>query len=363
MQIEDLGWREMPRSREPATRATLPGEQDVESSRSGIWIVGPHVDWVGIEGKDVVCRSRQAGTEDRFQRRRVSELIVLGPTTLDHSLFRQREQDTIGLLLADDAGRWTCALTDQPPLELAGLVRAQVAVADDPQRVLQLARPLVAAKLINHAALATAYPARGLSGALSQKLRSLAEQAQQAEQLDQLLGIEGAGAAAWYREFARRIDHRFSFERREHPAATDPVNAMLNLTQTILHRVICLTLVREGFAPSIGFLHQSSERHAALASDLQEPFRHLMDRVVIESTYAIAPGEFHETSSGPFPLRMEAGTYRTLVAAVFRMLATECVGSGAQAARSYRRHIATTTRSLHRHLLNPEAQFKIFQHW
>jgi hypothetical protein len=59
---------------------------------------------------------------------------------------------------------------------------------------------------------------------------------------------------------------------------------------------------------------------------------------------------------------MEPGTYRTLVAAVFRMLATECVGRGAQAARSYRRHIATMSRSLHRHLLNPEAKFSIFEH-
>lgn len=362
VQIEDLGWREAPRGQDSNATHRLPGEQGLESSRSGLWIVGPQIDWIGIDGDDVVCRSVQNGTEDRFQRRRVSELIVLGAATLDQSLFRHRHEDPLGLLLADDAGRWTCAVTDEPPLELPDLVRAQVALSADPKRSLAIAQRLVAAKLNNYAAVATAYPARGSSGQLSEKLRALAEQTFQAIDESQLLGIEGAGAAAWYGEFSKRIDRRYSFERRDHPRAGDPVNVMLNLTQTILHRVTCLILIREGFAPSIGVFHKSGDRHAALASDMQEVFRHLMDRVVIDATSVIAPGEFHETSRDDFPLRMEAGAYRTLVAAVFRTLATQCEGARGESARAYRRLIATQCRSLHRHLLNPEAQLKLFQH-
>jgi hypothetical protein len=87
-----------------------------------------------------------------------------------------------------------------------------------------------------------------------------------------------------------------------------------------------------------------------------------MDRVVIDATHVIAPGEFHETSRGDFPLRLEAGAYRTLIAAVFRTLAVQCENAHGDSARSYRRLIATQCRSLHRHLLNPEAKFKIFEH-
>jgi len=362
VQIEDLGWREAPRTKDLNTTHKLAGEQGLETSRAGLWIVGPQVDWVGIEGDDVVCRGSQNGSEDRFQRRRVSELIVLGGATLDQSLFRHRNEDPLGILLADDAGRWTCAVTESLPLELPDLVRAQVALSADAARSLLISQRLVAAKLNNYAAVATAYPARGSSGKLSEKLRALAEQAMQATDVAQLLGIEGAGAAAWYGEFAKRIDRRYKFERRDHPHAGDPVNVMLNLTQTILHRIICLILVREGFAPSIGVFHKSGDRHAALASDMQEVFRHLMDRVVIDATGAIAPGEFHETSRDDFPLRLEAGAYRTLVAAVFRTLAIQCEGAHTASARSYRRLIATQCRSLHRHLLNPEAHLKLFQH-
>jgi CRISPR-associated protein Cas1 len=361
-QIEDLGWREAPRGKELSVTHKLPGEQGVETNRSGIWIVGPQIDWVGIEGEDVICRSRQNGTEDRFQRRRVSELIILGSATLDQSIFRHRDEDPLGLLIADDAGRWTCALTDQPPLELADLVRAQVALADDSERSLAIARRLVHAKLNNYAALALAYSARNSSGGLSTLLGDLAVQASAAGDENQLLGIEGAGAAAWYGEFDRRIDRRYHFQRREHPRASDPVNVMLNLAQTILHRLLTLILIREGFAPSIGILHKSGERHAALASDMQEVFRHLMDRVVIDATHTIAPGEFHETSREDWPLRMETGAWRTMVAAVFRTLAIQCENAHGDSAKSYRRLMTTQCRSLHRHLLNPEAKLKLFEH-
>lgn len=362
-QIEDLGWHEAPKGREPVVRHPLPGEQGIETSRAGVWIVGPQIDWVGIEREEVVCRSQQAGTEDRFQRRRVSELIVLGAPTLDRSLFHQRGDESLSLLIADDAGRWTCAICDEPPLELPQLVRAQIELSDAPERSLGFGRQLVRAKLLNHAAVAMAYPARNSSGNLSQHLRSLAEKTANTKTEAELLGIEGAGAAAWYEELGRRIDRRFEFQRRVHPRADDPINVMLNLAQTVLHRLILLTLVREGFATSIGILHKSSERHAALASDLQEPYRHLMDRVVIELSYTLSPGEFHPTSQGPFALRMEAGTYRTVVAAVFKMLATEFVAVGQEAPRSYRRQMATMVRSLHRHLLNPDAKFKILEHY
>ena len=361
-QVEDLKWHEAPKQRDVATERALVGEEGIEQSRSGTWIVGPRIDWIGIEGKDIVCRSRTLGTEDRFQRRRVGELIVLGPATVDHTLLRHRDETPLQILMADDVGRWTCAIADALPLESAELVQAQVALANHESRRLEIARRLVAAKLRNHATLALAYPARKGSDGVGERLREFAWRALRVETLSELLGVEGAGAAAWYGQFQQRLNRRYKFVRRVHPRASDPVNVMLNVTQTLLYRIICLTLVREGFAPSLGILHQPGSGHAALASDLQEVFRHLMDRVVIEATHTIAPGEFHETGSGPFDLRMEASAYRTLVAAAMKMLATRCTMKSQQAPRPYRQHVAGLARSLRRHLLSPDAPFKIFEH-
>ncbi len=361
-QVEDLGWHQAPKTRDVSSAKKLPGEQGIEQRRAGSWIVGPNIDWIGIEGKDVVCRSRSQGSENRFQHRRVSELIVLGPVTIDQSLFRKNSDIELQLIVADDIGRWNCLLTDSPPVELPQLVTAQVQFAADSARCLEISRRLIAAKLNNFATLAEQYPIPGKSNSLASHLRDLAGRAKEADDSESLLGFEGAGAAAWYKELDQRIGQKFHFERRVHPNASDPVNVMLNIAHSLLHRVIALCLVREGFAPSIGVLHQPGRRHAALASDLQEVFRHLMERVVIDVTHTISPGEFHETSSGPFELRIEPGAYRTLVASVFKMLSTTCIMKSQQAAKPYRRHIATITRSLHRHLLNSEAPFKIFEH-
>ena len=76
----------------------------------------------------------------------------------------------MAVIIADDAGRWTSALIDEPPFELPDLVRAQIAVLDDASRRLEISRQLVSAKLNNHASLALAYPARGGSRDLASKL-------------------------------------------------------------------------------------------------------------------------------------------------------------------------------------------------
>jgi len=360
-EIQDLGWTEVEKTRPKPQTRPLPGERQMEATRSATTIVGPDVDWIGIDDGDIVCRSHRRGCEDRFPVRRARELVVLGNATLDRTLFTTRDESRLSIFMGDDYGRWRYSLKEQPPHELADLVRAQIALESDGERKLSIGRQLIFAKLNNYAALTRAYPARGTASDLANRLCQFANDATKATSEAELLGIEGAGAAAWYGELHRRIAPNFSFDRREHPSASDPVNVMLNLTQTLLHRIVALSLVREGFAVSIGVLHHSRSGHAALASDLQEPFRYLMDRVVIETTYNVSPGEFHRTDRGPFALRIGRGTYRTIVASVFRMLSVQCEMAGVSP-RCYRRWLTTTARSLHHHLLDPGKRLRVPQH-
>ena len=54
---------------------------------------------------------------------------------------------------------------------------------------------------------------------------------------------------------ASRLPLEFPFERRVAPQADDPINALLNLGFTVLHRMAAGLLRSAGFAVSLGLLH------------------------------------------------------------------------------------------------------------
>ena len=70
------------------------------------------------------------------------------------------------------------------------------------------------------------------------------------------------------------------------------MNVLLNIGHTMLYRHAIAACRAAGLSPAIGFLHQGDGRYAALASDLQEPFRHLVERAVILATRMLKPSQF-----------------------------------------------------------------------
>lgn len=113
---------------------------------------------------------------------------------------------------------------------------------------------------------------------------------------------------------------------------------------------------------SIGLFHTADGGYAALAADLQEPVRHLMDRAVIEATHRLRPGQFRRAPEGPYPLQLDRDAARQFAAMVQQVLATAVVAGGESEAYSYREQMARQARSLRRHVLNPEQAFRAFLH-
>ena len=54
-----------------------------------------------------------------------------------------------------------------------------------------------------------------------------------------------------------------------------------------------------GLIPTVGILHQPRSG-AALASDMQEPFRHLMDRAVLAVLPTLKPADFQPSPGGAY---------------------------------------------------------------
>ena len=142
---------------------------------------------------------------------------------------------------------------------------------------LLVARQIVQAKLKNSRVILQRQqrrqPADIIIGAI-QSLEYLAEKAAKANTIEQLMGWEGAGAAHYYSAFGECLNSsEFVFAGRSRRPPGNPVNAMLSFGYQLLWNHLLAIIEIQGLDPYYACLHQGSERHAALASDLIEEFR------------------------------------------------------------------------------------------
>lgn len=91
--------------------------------------------------------------------------------------------------------------------------------------------------------------------------------------IDQLFGIEGSAARSYFDAFGKMLLCTTGFPgRRKHPS-TDPVNALLSLSYTLIFNEISSLLDGLGFDPYLSYFHSIDYGRASLASDLMEEFR------------------------------------------------------------------------------------------
>jgi CRISP-associated protein Cas1 len=155
------------------------------------------------------------------------------------------------------------------------LARQQYGLSD-PIR-LAIAQQIVDAKLRNSRVILQRQQRRHESPALLaaiHQLELLAQQAKQATSTEQLMGYEGAGAASYFGVFGACVDHPdFVWVGRSKRPPGDPLNAMLSFGYQVLWNHLLSLIELQGLDPYSACLHQGSERHPALASDLIEVFR------------------------------------------------------------------------------------------
>ena len=372
--VEDLGWHDVGSQRDESGRTIeLPGETlaTMGCERATV-ILGPGIRWLGARDRQFTYGYGEGGIPSgTIPLDRIEHVLVLGEPTIYEELVREISEQAFEVTVLDDWCRPRARLGGPTEPGSAELVLAQAALAADPPRRLAMARTLITAKLRNHAVLADATPGRKKDQLTGPTLRQRADDATKAQEMSELLGIEGAAAALWYSRLNERLPTDFSFERRVAPHATDPINILLNIAQTILYRMICGLLAGVGLNQHIGCLHLPRSGHASLASDLQEPFRHLMDRAVLDATRRILPADFTKkgvrnriTDSVPdtFLLRMRPAASRRFIEQVHRLLAVGVKAVGSRDVVPYRIHLARMIRSYKQHLLHPEQPFRPFEH-
>lgn len=269
------------------------------------------------------------------------------------------------------SGGWFHGLALGLPSKNIEVRRRQFAAAADPTACLALARRLTAAKIENQRTYLRRN-AEGLSATVLEELKRLGRAALQARSLPELLGLEGAAAKGYFAAFPGLLRPRqlsstapapvfaFDFATRNRRPPTDPVNALLSYTYSLLAKDLTVACWLAGFDPFMGFYHQPRFGRPALALDLMEMFRPIIaDSVVCTAinTGVVSPEDF--LRRGPAVSLKPEGRKRFLRAYERRMdtLATHPI-FGYQL--SYRRILEVQVRLLGRTLFGELPAYPAF---
>ncbi|MEG4320851.1 MULTISPECIES: CRISPR-associated endonuclease Cas1 [unclassified Microcoleus] len=190
---------------------------------------------------------------------------------------------------------------------------------------LQVAQRIVQAKLKNSRVILQRQQRRQASEVIAfaiQCLEHLIKKAGEAETIERLMGLEGAGAAQYFSAFEECLNHPdFVFVSRSRRPPGNPVNAMLSFGYQVLWNHLLSLIELQGLDPYSACLHQGTDRHAALASDLIEEFRApIIDSLVlylVNNGMMKADEDFVYCNSGCF--LNNCGRHKFLTAFVRRM--------------------------------------------
>ena len=244
---------------------------------------------------------------------------------------------------------------------------AQYRASFDTQVCLRLAKGLVLAKIQNQRTLlrrnwkVDQMPQTMVDG-FQQDMRS----AQRAGSLSELLGSEGQGAARYFGTFSSMISRKdnesmdFDFDKRNRRPPTDPVNALLSYSYSLLVRAWTVALTSVGFDAYRGFYHQPRYGRPALALDMMEPFRPLIaDSSVIQAINngEVRPSDFINAAGS---VALTDDGRKRFIGTFERRMAQEITHPLFGYKLSYRRLLELQARLLARYLLGELSEYPNF---
>lgn len=263
------------------------------------------------DGDQIKIDLPKGGTLLKMPIEKLEQLVILGNVTVTAQALKALLQRGIPVVYLTQQGRLLGKL--QPFANKNIPLRwHQFAAASSPERRLAISRSIVKGKLLNQRTLlqrAKREGVRGLDDAIRQ-LGILARKADSAEDLNELRGLEGAGAAEYFRQWPkliRQIGFRFPGRVRRPP--TDPANSMLSFGYMLLMNEVFSACHIVGFDPYLGFFHMDKYGRPALALDLMEEFRPvLVDSLVLSliNKRVLEPEDFDAELGGAVRMRPHA---------------------------------------------------------
>lgn len=280
-------------------------------------------------GKDGVMLS--PARKERIPLVKVDGVAVMGEVTLTASALHLLLERNIEITFLSHFGQFKGRLS--PPFSKNAQLRmAQHRAHADMAQRCELARRFVIGKLSNQRTMLQRYHRRTHDTTLSQAIDQMAvlihtvavlpvetitpmsvlasgDQSIEGTPLETILGIEGAGSAAYFQCFGKLISHQeqWPFSKRIKRPPTDPVNALLSFGYSLLTNQIASAAQLVGFDHFVGYLHSSFYGRPSLALDLIEEFRPLIvDSLVLTllNNQMLTPNDF-VVEVGAYRLKQE----------------------------------------------------------
>jgi CRISPR-associated endonuclease Cas1 len=239
---------------------------------------------------------------------RVSRLVIVGRSAFSGGVIYRAMREKIPVTFIDVMGRVTGHL-NTPEINEGSFAVQQLRKFEDQAWTQDCSRRVVAAKIHNCAVLLR-------RNKIEEPLfKELEQAAMEAVSVESLRGIEGQAAKIYFGNFAA-LAVPFEFTGRSYHPPDGPVNVLLSFGYTLLYNRLAAVIHDQELNPRLGFFHAGRGRHAALASDLMEPLRHIVDRVVLSLIHLreITPDHFVSQERGEkLFCRMSGEGFRTYI--------------------------------------------------
>lgn len=303
---------------------------------------------VGVRGMELRVTDKNGSAVKTIPLANLESLSLLGSVQITTQAIRALADMNIPIAFLSPAGRLV-AMIDPLDSVSAEVRRSQIRKLDRTDVCLELARALVAAKIVNQRTLLLRNHS-SLPAGVAADLAKEAKNAAQADSVDAVRGHEGQAAAIYFGHFSGMFKGPLSVEfdangRKRRPPP-DPINSCLSLAYSMLTHECVAALRLARLEPSIGGFHVSRPGRPAFALDLMEPFRPLIaDSVAITcfNRGELTEGHFLRTASG---CSLTDAGRRSFFNALGRRMDTEVTHPVFEYRLSYRRMIVLHARMI-----------------
>ena len=265
--------------------------------------------YLTLEGENVVA-NRGNDKVARYPLHNLQNIVTFSYAGASPALMGACSEKNVNITFCTPNGKFLARITDVRNGNVL-LRREQYRIADDSNRSALIGRNMIFGKLYNSRWCLE----RGLRDHKDrvnqnvlvcsiEALKTDLKQVRMIDTVESIMGVEGAGATAYFRAFDQlllRDKDFFFFDKRTRRPPLDRINAMLSFSYSILVSECASALESVGLDAYVGFLHQDKPGRKSLALDIMEELRSCYaDRFVITAVNnrIIQPDDFLTAESG-----------------------------------------------------------------